>query len=146
MRVLILSLTLLLPSFAFAQQTTCNQGSGSSAVTPWKVSGVISGGTISLTPASTSAATSECLVTNSAGGTTCPATPLSGRIAVELFNNGPNIIYCTVDGSAPVVNKARPIAPQGAWSPPVGSAITIKCIAATAAQLTTAATIVTEVK
>lgn len=135
----LLALALHVPRILAA--TTCDQGAGNPNVTEWptNISARVTG------------ATSECLVTNGAGGTTCPATALAGRKAVELQNLGPNPIYCTVDGTAPVVSKARRIDALGstaapAWSLDVGPNVVIKCIAATAAQLTTAATIITELR
>lgn len=85
----------------------------------------------------------EVLVLNSAA-TSVPATALSGRKALEIYNNGPNAIYCS--GGTPVVNKAREIAPDSSWYVEVGETVDMKCIAASADQLTTAATIVSEIK
>ena len=90
--------------------------------------------------------TTEWLVTNSAGGSTLTA--FSGRKAVELFNTGPNAIYCTVDGQAPLATGAlgRKVDSGATWSINAADTVVIKCIAATAAQLTTAGTMVTELR
>lgn len=119
----------------------CDQGAGNPNVTEWPVN----------IAARRAGKTTEVLVTNNTGGTTVPATALSGRKAIELQNLGPNPIYCTIDGTAPVVAKARRIDALGstaapAWSIDAGPLVVVKCIAATAAQLTTAATIVSELQ
>jgi hypothetical protein len=90
--------------------------------------------------------TSEWTVSNAAGGSTFTA--LSGRRAIELQNLGPNAIYCTVDGQAPLATGAlgRKIDAGATWSLTAADTVTIKCIAASAAQVTTAATQVTELK
>lgn len=118
-----------------------DQGQGSVTGQDWKVSiAAVSAGK-----------TTEVLVVASAGGTTVPTTALAGRKAIEIQNLGPNPIFCTADGTAPVANKARRIdalgtTAQPAWSIDAGPAIVVKCIAATADQVTGAATIVTEVR
>ena len=89
------------------------------------------------------ASQTEVLVLNSAA-TNVPATSTEGRLALEIFNNGPNTIYCKPAGT-PVVNKARPVSPGSSWYIEVGWTVTVKCIAGTADQVTTAATIVTEI-
>jgi hypothetical protein len=119
----------------------CDQGAGSATAAEWNVN--ISGRRAGVT--------TEVTVTNAAGGTTVPATPLIQRKAIEIQNLGPNPIYCTIDGTAPVVAKARRIdalgaTAQPAWSIDAGPSIVVKCIAATAAQVTGAATIVSEVR
>lgn len=119
----------------------CDQGQGSANVQEWNVN--ISGRRLG--------ATTEVAVTNAAGGTTVPATALAQRKAIEIQNLGPNPIYCTIDGTAPVVAKARRIdalgsTAQPAWSIDAGPSVVVKCIAATAAQVTTAATIVSELR
>lgn len=90
--------------------------------------------------------TSEWVVTNAAGGSTL--TNLSERRAIEIQNLGPNAIYCTVDGSAPVAttNGRMVAATSGTWALDVGASVTIRCIAATAAQVSGAATMVTELR
>lgn len=85
----------------------------------------------------------EVLVLNSAA-TLIPSSGWSGRRSIEIYNNGPNAIYCS--GGTPVVNRAREIAPDGAWAVDVSEAIVLRCIAATADQAASAATIVTEVR
>lgn len=118
-----------------------DQGQGGTFVQDWKVS----------IAATVSGTTTEVAVTNAVGGTTVPTTAKVGRKAIEIQNLGPNPIFCTVDGTAPVVNKARRIDALGstvqpAWSIDAGPLIVVKCIAATAAQVTGAATIVSEVR
>jgi hypothetical protein len=77
--------------------------------------------------------------------TTIPS--LSGRKAVELQNLGPNSIFCALtSSSAAVLNKARRISAGDSWALDVGDTIPIYCIAATAAQVTGAATVVTQVR
>jgi hypothetical protein len=88
--------------------------------------------------------TTECLVVTTAGGTPCPATPLASRRAVKLVNTGPNPIYCALGASVPVVLLADPILPTGWATYEAGPAVPVTCIAATASQVTTAATIVSE--
>jgi hypothetical protein len=92
----------------------------------------------------TDGATSECLVVTTAGGTPCPASPLAGRRSVKLFNLGPNTIYCALGASVPVVLLSDPIFPNGWATYDAGPAVPVTCIAATANQVTTAATIVSE--
>lgn len=131
-------------------QTTVKQGAGSTNVVPWTVQGSAFGGTapVAVNPAAqTAGETTEVTVTNGAGGTAVPAVPLASRRAIELQNLGPNPIYCTVDGTAPVVlSNGRRILPGDAWSLSIGPSIIVTCIAATAAQVTTAATMVTELR
>jgi hypothetical protein len=89
---------------------------------------------------------SEWTVTNSAGGSTL--TNLSGRRALLLQNQGPNAIYCTFDGQAPLATGALgyKIDPGSSFSAAVAATVTVKCIAASAAQVTTAATQVVELR
>jgi hypothetical protein len=94
--------------------------------------------------ADVSATQTEVLVLASAS-TACPTTPLVGRKAVEIQNLGPNAIFCKPGGSG-VVNTTRKIAAGATWAFDAGDVITVGCKAATADQLTTAATIVTELK
>lgn len=94
--------------------------------------------------------TSEVLVLN-ATQTAMPAAPLSDRRAIEIQNLGPNAIYCAVGpASAPptaVLLKSRQIAASGGvWAVDAGPNIIVRCLAATADQVTGAATIVTEVR
>ena len=88
--------------------------------------------------------TTECLVLTTAGGTPCPATPLAERRGVKLVNTGPNPIYCALGASVPSVLLADPILPTGWVTYEAGPAVPVTCIAATASQVTTAATIVSE--
>ncbi len=92
--------------------------------------------------------TTEVCVTNSAGGTIVPTTAFALRKAMELQNLGPNSIFCTVDGQAPLSTGAlgRRILSGDPWSLDAGANITVKCIAATAAQVTGACTQVTELR
>ncbi len=91
-------------------------------------------------------ATTEVLVLAS-GPVTMPTTALVQRKSIELQNLGPNPIYCTVGGSAPVLLKSRQVpANGGTWSLGVGPSVLVKCLAATGDQVTGAATIVTEVQ
>ena len=138
---LVLVAVLAVPSISSAQSVV-SQGSGQSiGAKPWRVDiGAQNGGE-----------TTEVAVTNAAGGSYVPGgathAPLAGRKAIELQNNGPNAIYCTVDGSAPAVaSNGRWILAGGAWSLDVGQNVVIRCIAATAAQASGAATMVTELK
>jgi hypothetical protein len=133
----ILALALVLPSLAFAQEIV-NQGQGQSLGSKaWGVN----------IAAQVGGKTTEVAVTNSAGGTAVPASALANRRAIEIQNNGPNTIYCTVDGTAPLVgSNGRWIVAGAAWSLDAGPNVTIKCIASTAAQVTGAATMVTELK
>lgn len=87
------------------------------------------------------AATAEVLVLTSA--TQIPA--LGGRKAVEVQNRGPNSIFCALASSgAAVVNRAREVKAGDAWALDAPDTLSIWCIAATAAQVTGAATIVTQ--
>lgn len=72
---------------------------------------------------------------------------LSQRRGLEIQNRGPNSIYCALGSSAAaVVTKARELQNGDAWSLDATEAIRIFCIAATADQVTGAATIVTELR
>jgi hypothetical protein len=119
-----------------AAQMTVSQGNGSTAVAEWRMNA----------SANRAGDTAEVCVTNAAGGTTI--TNLASRKAIELQNLGPNPIYCTVDGGAPLATGAhgRKIAADSVWSLDAGASITIKCIAATAAQVTAACTMVTQLR
>ena len=92
------------------------------------------------------AQSSEWLVTNNAGGSTL--TNLAERKALLLQNLGPNALYCTFDGQAPLSTGALgfKIDPGATFSAAIGPSVTVKCIAASAAQVTTAATQVVELK
>lgn len=98
----------------------------------------------------TGSTTTEVLVLTTAtalpysGGTATSGTV--GRVGIEIFNNGPNTIYCAFSSATAVVNKARPIAAGASWALDAMGRVGIWCIAATASQLTGAATIVSELK
>jgi hypothetical protein len=93
--------------------------------------------------------TNEVLVLNSAA--TRVDTGLSGRRGIEVLNLGPNAIFCGVVNAAAdatavvVVNKARKLNAGESWGLSLAPERRVYCIAATADQVTTAATIVTEV-
>jgi hypothetical protein len=96
--------------------------------------------------ARTQGKTTEVLVSNTTP-TAVPAVSLTGRRQLEVQNLGPNDIFCTADGSTPVVAKARKVAASGGvLTLPIGANIVVTCIAQTQAQATGAATIATEVK
>jgi hypothetical protein len=143
-----LSLALLLPCGAPAQ--TVQPVKIMDATVLGKAAGTATNPLVTTPVVNAGGKTEEVLVTNAAGGTTLSTsiTALSGRKAFEIQNLGPNAIYCTLDGDAPVATKARaiPADPAVTWSVNAGPNITVKCIAATAAQVTGAATIFTEVK
>lgn len=87
------------------------------------------------------AATTEVLVLTTA--TELPR--LSGRAGIEIQNNGPNAIHCAFSSAAAVVGTARSIAASGGtWALGASSRTRIWCVAATAAQVTGAATVVSE--
>lgn len=86
----------------------------------------------------------EVLVLASAS-TAVPTTPADGRKAIEIYNNGPNAIYCKPGGTG-VVNTTREIEPGTSWYLELASTVAVGCRAATADQVTTAATIVTEIQ
>jgi hypothetical protein len=134
--VVILVTGLLLAPAAFAQTTTCNQGM-SSANYEW-------GSNVS---AKKAGKTTEVLVLN-ATTTKMPTTAFANRKAIELQNNGPNTIYCTVDGSDPAVDggQGRQISSGGTWAIDAGPLIIVNCRAGTADQATHAATMVTELR
>lgn len=135
--LLALALALALP-FATLAQTVTNQGQGNRMAEDWVVN----------QSARFVGKTTEVAVTNAAGGSAVPATALFKRKAIEIQNNGPNPIYCTVDGSLPVaLSNGRWIAASGGiWSIDAGPGIAVKCIAGTAAQVSGAATMVTELR
>lgn len=107
--------------------------------------GTVANPTNTTLTAKTSSATSEVLVLTTA--TAVPAAALAGRKAIEIQNIGPNPIYCRCDGVAPVVKKARKILTDSQMAMDCNeTACACQCIAEVAAQVTTAATIVTEIK
>jgi len=111
-------------------------GAVTQATRPWTVSAA----------AYSAGITTESLVSASVA-TTVPSSALIGRRAVEIQNLGPNAIYCALGGTAPVVSKTRAIAASGGvWAIDLGAGVIVKCLAATADQVTGAATITTEVR
>lgn len=93
--------------------------------------------------------TSEVLVLTSA--TELTRTIAGGkRVAMEIQNLGPNAIFCAFTSATAVVNKARMIAAKPAsgaadsWALDVIPETRVFCVAATANQVTTAATVVSE--
>lgn len=87
--------------------------------------------------------TTEVLVLNSAA-TALPK--LQGRTAVEIFNHGPNTIFCSFVQAQTIVEKARPITTDTSWAVDTTGRVDMWCIAKTADQVTGAATIVSELK
>lgn len=116
------------------------QGPGSPTNTPWSTD----------SSAKFTGATTEVLVLNLTQ-TAMPTTPLAGRRAIEIQNLGPNAIYCAIGpASTPptaVLLKSRQIAASGGvWAIDLNDKIIVRCLVATANQVTGAATIVTEVR
>lgn len=67
------------------------------------------------------------------------------RRGLEIQNRGPNSEYCAVgESAAAVVTKAREVASGASWSMSLPAGRHVYCKAATADQVTGAATIVTE--
>jgi hypothetical protein len=97
---------------------------------------------------SADAQTNPVLTTEVLVGTTATAMPqLPNRRGVELQNLGPNPIYCALtDATKAVVGRARRVDAGGSWALDIPSTTPIYCIAATAAQVTGAATIATEAR
>lgn len=87
----------------------------------------------------------EVLVLNSAA-VQVDATASRSRKGFEVENDGPNAIYCEVGGATPVLTKSRKLASGERWSAAAGFGQVVKCIAATADQVTGAATIYSEVQ
>lgn len=73
---------------------------------------------------------------------------LCGRAGVELQNLGPNPIWCVISYSSAHarVNRARKIDAGSTWSANVKDTQPIWCVASTAAQVQSAATIVSEAR
>jgi hypothetical protein len=88
--------------------------------------------------------TSEVLVLASAATELTRTTSQRGRVAIEIFNNGPNTIWCAFTSATAVVNKSRPVASGSSWALDATSEVQIYCRAATADQVTGAATVVSE--
>lgn len=66
------------------------------------------------------------------------------RKSIEILNLGPNSIFCAFTSADAVVNKSRRIASGSSWSLDLRWQQRVYCIAATADQVTGAATVVTE--
>lgn len=94
--------------------------------------------------------TQEVLVSNASPTQIPRNTPADGgaqTTGFELYNHGPNNIWCALMNSADaVVGKSRKIAPESTWSADAPSQVAVWCIAETAAQVTGAATVLTESK
>lgn len=87
----------------------------------------------------------EVLVLASAATRVDPGT-MRARKGLEIQNLGPNPIYCAPGVSADAVStKARKISTGESWGISLFYGIAVYCIAASADQVTGAATIVTEV-
>lgn len=92
------------------------------------------------------AKSSQVLVLAAAGGTAI--TSFTNRKGVELQNLGPNPIYCTFDGQAPLSTGAlgrRIDANGGTYAIDAGAGVQITCIT-TVNQVSGAATQVTELR
>lgn len=99
------------------------------------------------TPALAGTFTNEVLVLNATS--TLMTTTLLSRRAIEIQNIGPNAIYCAVVAAAAssaeaVLTKSRRISAGDSWPLDLLPGRFIYCRAATADQVTGAATIVTE--
>ena len=97
--------------------------------------------------------TTQVCVTNAAGGSAVPATPLARRKAIEIQNLGDNEVYCTIDGTTPVADGTsgrfidkKANAPGNVWSLDAGTGIPVKCIAAVAAQVAGKCLMVSELR
>lgn len=90
--------------------------------------------------AANTALTQEVLFTT----TSSCVTSLTLRKSIELYNNGPNTIFCSLTTAA-VLNKGRPIAAAASWAIDLPPSIPLCCITS-APQLTTAATIATQTR
>lgn len=66
------------------------------------------------------------------------------RKSLEILNLGPHPIYCAFTSAGAVVNKARRIPYGASWSLPLSWTQKVYCIAASADQVTGAATVVSE--
>jgi hypothetical protein len=106
------------------------------------------GATDTTAGAYTNCTLTEVLVLTSATNT--PASPLAGRRRVMVQNLGPNAIFCNPGGTA-TLNKAWRLDVEAATVDAkieffIPSSVNLSCIAATANQVTGAATIVVECK
>lgn len=88
----------------------------------------------------------EVLVSNLAGGTDLlrTANALECRRCVAITNHGPNAIFVTIGGEVPLVGKGLRVNATSALVVELGPTADLRAIAATAAQLTGAATSVSE--
>ena len=87
--------------------------------------------------------TNETLV--GASATALPAR--SARGSIEIQNLGPDPIYCALgESSQAVVGKARMVAADGGtWLLPIPAGVAVYCVT-TVAQVTTKATVTTEIE
>lgn len=70
----------------------------------------------------------------------------NGSISISVDNYGPNTIWCALGKSGnAVVGKAKRVQPNETYVVDQPAGVKVYCLAATAAQLTTAATVVNEV-
>lgn len=92
---------------------------------------------LAVVPLAFAAWTTEVLVLASAAVTISSVPDAHGLL---IQNRGPNSIFCASHGETPVLNKSIEIKTGGSLSL-WGTAFTVKCIAATADQVTGAATI-----
>ncbi len=100
-----------------------------------------------LTPSAATAAeyTNEVLVLNSAA-VRVDAGTMRARKGIEIQNLGPNPIYCAVGAQADaVLTKSRRLTTGETWSMGLFFGPAVWCRAASADQVTGAATIVTEI-
>jgi predicted secreted protein len=96
-------------------------------------------------PAIAAEHTNEVLVLTSAA-TRVDTDTMRSRKAIEIQNLGPNAIYCAIGASADaVLTKSRRLSAGETWSFTAFFGKTVYCRAATADQITGAATIVTEI-
>jgi hypothetical protein len=89
----------------------------------------------------TAGTTREVLVLTSATKVTSSNT----RRGTLIENRGPNAIWCAFTAASDVVNKSHKVAADGGLFP-FNSPDAVYCIAETAAQVTGAATVVSEVE
>lgn len=76
--------------------------------------------------------------------TSACVTSLSLRKGLELYNNGPNTLFCSLTAAA-VLNKGRPITPQSSWAIDLPPSIPLCCITS-ALQVTGAGSIATQTR
>lgn len=91
------------------------------------------------------AGAAEVLVSN-AVATRMDPSPSKYRVGIEIQNNGPNSIACQLKNATGLTaTKGRIVFAGDAWAVAAPAQIGVWCIAATAAQVTGAATNVAEV-